>query len=70
MVITAAPRRSGKTLRELALAKMGVEVTAIRRRSIRNPDPDPETQLAEGDVVVLRGVEEALALAEVRLMEG
>jgi monovalent cation:H+ antiporter-2, CPA2 family len=59
-----------KTLRDLELFKMGVEVTAIRRRNIRSLDPDPATELAVGDVVVLRGLEENLALAEIRLMQG
>jgi hypothetical protein len=39
-VVTAGAAALGKTLRELALAKMGGG-EAIRRRSIRNPDPIP-----------------------------
>jgi CPA2 family monovalent cation:H+ antiporter-2 len=60
----------GKTLRELDLPRLNVEVTAIRRRSIRSSTPDPETSLAEGDVVVLRGTQEDLALADIYLMQG
>jgi CPA2 family monovalent cation:H+ antiporter-2 len=70
VTITQGAAAVHKTLRELELFRMGVEVTAIRRRNIRSLDPDPETQLAVGDVVVLRGLEESLALAEIRLMQG
>jgi CPA2 family monovalent cation:H+ antiporter-2 len=59
-----------KTLRELNLGRIGVAVTAIRRRNIRSPDPGPETRVLEGDVVVLRGLEENLAFAEAILMQG
>jgi len=68
--ITQGAAAVNKTLRDLDLARIGVAVTAIRRRNIRSPDPDPETRLLEGDVVVLRGVEETLALAETMLMQG
>jgi CPA2 family monovalent cation:H+ antiporter-2 len=60
----------GKTLRELDLPRLNVEVTAIRRHNIRSSTPDPETRLAEGDVVVLRGTQEDLALADSYLMQG
>ncbi len=58
----------GRTLDELGLALMGVEVTAIRRHGIRGVEPGPETKLREADIVVLRGLPEALALAEERLL--
>ncbi len=57
----------GRTLEELGLAELGVEVTAIRRHGIRGVEPGPETKLRAADIVVLRGVPEALALAEERL---
>ncbi|MGH8677662.1 MAG: cation:proton antiporter regulatory subunit, partial [Burkholderiales bacterium] len=60
----------GKTLRDLDLGRFHVEVTAIRRRNIRSSSPDPETRLAEGDVIVLRGKQEELALAEMFLLQG
>ena len=43
------------------------EVTAIRRHGIRGVEPDPQTKLRASDIVVLRGLPEALALAEERL---
>jgi CPA2 family monovalent cation:H+ antiporter-2 len=58
----------GRTLDELGLASMGVQVTAIRRHGIRGVEPGPETKLREADIVVLRGLPEALALAEERLL--
>ena len=60
----------GKTLRDLDLARFNVEVTAIRQRNIRNQFPDPETRLQEGNVIVLRGVQESLALTEMFLLKG
>ena len=60
----------GKSLRALNLGRLHVEVTALRRRNIRNSAPDPDTALAEGDVVVLRGTQEELAEAEIYLMQG
>ncbi|MBU6486351.1 MAG: cation:proton antiporter [Burkholderiales bacterium] len=58
----------GRSLEELGFASMGVEVTAIRRHGIRGVEPGPETKLREADIVVLRGLPEALALAEERLL--
>ena len=60
----------GKTLKELELDRFNVEVTAIRQRNVRNQFPDPETSVQEGDVIVLRGVQESLALAEMFLLQG
>lgn len=57
----------GRTLAELGLAELDVEVTAIRRHGIRGVEPDPATKLREGDIVVLRGLPEQLAQAEERL---
>ena len=45
----------------------GVEVTAIRRHGIRGVEPDPDTKLRASDIVVLRGLPEALQQAEERL---
>ncbi|WP_322091521.1 cation:proton antiporter domain-containing protein [Paraburkholderia bannensis] len=57
----------GRTLADLGLVDLGVEVTAIRRHGIRGVEPDPSTRLREADIVVLRGLPEQLALAEERL---
>jgi uncharacterized protein with PhoU and TrkA domain len=49
---------------------LNVEVNAIRRRNIRSSTPDPETRLTVGDVVVLRGRQEDLEVADMFLMQG
>ena len=59
-----------KTLEELDLFSLSVEVTAVRRRNIRGLLPSGDTRLESGDVVVLRGTQENLAAAEIRLMQG
>jgi len=60
----------GRKLCDLALGATGAEVTAIRRRDVRTQEPSGETLFEAGDVVVLLGVPEALALAEERLLKG
>ena len=57
-------RRSGETLREIDLPRLNVEVTPVRWRNIRSLTPDPETRLAEGDVVVVRGMQDDLEVAD------
>ena len=59
-----------KTLGELDLAELSVEVTAVRRRNIRGLLPSDDTRLEVGDVVVLRGTQENLAAAEIRIIQG
>ncbi|MCY1229865.1 TrkA-C domain protein [compost metagenome] len=60
----------GRRLGVLGLERIGVEVTAVRRRGIRAFDPEPETVLEPGDIVVLRGPPEALEAAETRILNG
>lgn len=59
----------GKSLDEVGLSKVNVEVTAIRRRNIRSLAPTLDTRLAEGDVIVLRGRDSDLAVAETMLLQ-
>jgi CPA2 family monovalent cation:H+ antiporter-2 len=59
----------GRTLADLSLDEYGAEVTAVRRRGIRGADPAADLVLQAGDVLVLRGPQEALELAEMRLSE-
>ena len=70
MLITPGSAAAGMTLGELDLGGLLVEVTAVRRRNTRELLPDNETRLEIGDVVVLRGTQENLAAAEIRLMQG
>jgi CPA2 family monovalent cation:H+ antiporter-2 len=57
----------GRTLGDLSLDDLGVNVTAIRRHGIRGVEPDPSTRLRADDILVLRGLPDALAKAEQRL---
>jgi CPA2 family monovalent cation:H+ antiporter-2 len=57
----------GRTLGQLELADLNVRVTAIRRHNIRGIDPGPETRLEVGDSLILLGLPEDLALAELKL---
>jgi len=59
----------GKTLAELDLDSLLVQVTAVRRRNIRALEPQPETLLKADDVVVLLGAPEGLAAAEAKLLQ-
>ncbi|SEN13699.1 Kef-type potassium/proton antiporter, CPA2 family [Nitrosomonas marina] len=70
ITITPGAAAVSKTLGELCLLDLSVEVTAVRRRNIRGLLPSDETRLEAGDVVVLRGTQENLAAAEIRLMQG
>jgi CPA2 family monovalent cation:H+ antiporter-2 len=60
----------GKKLAELPLAESGVTITAVRRGGITGPEPEPDTKLIAGDVLVLFGAPEALEHAEKVLLEG
>jgi CPA2 family monovalent cation:H+ antiporter-2 len=60
----------GRTIGALGLEALGVGVSAVRRRGIRGLSPGPETQMVEGDVLVLSGVPAALERAEGRLLKG
>ncbi|RYE96813.1 MAG: potassium transporter, partial [Oxalobacteraceae bacterium] len=57
----------GKSLGTLGLHEVGAEITAIRRSRGRI-ELLPETVFHGGDIVVLRGAAEAIALAEERLL--
>ena len=65
--IPATAAACGKTLAELNLVGLGVSVSAVRRHNIRGVDPQPDTRLEAGDVLVLLGRPAALAAAELRL---
>ncbi|MBQ6374995.1 MAG: TrkA family potassium uptake protein [Clostridia bacterium] len=60
--IRPKPEWPGKSLRELALrSSMGVNVVAIRNGETLNPMPQPETVIAEGDVLLVVASEKTLA---------
>jgi CPA2 family monovalent cation:H+ antiporter-2 len=63
-------RSVGKTLGDLGLDSVGVQVTAVRRKGSRDVNPVPETAVQAGDVLVLLGTQENLARAEMRVLQG
>jgi CPA2 family monovalent cation:H+ antiporter-2 len=60
----------GRTIADLRLDALDVTVTAIRRDGIVGRQPEPETVLRVGDVVVLYGTPEALESGESKLLMG
>jgi CPA2 family monovalent cation:H+ antiporter-2 len=70
VVLAPGSAAIGKSLSTLDLESRQVEVTAIRRRNVRTVTPAPDTELEEGDVVVLLGTEDAVAAAEMKLVQG
>ena len=70
VVLPPGSRTPGRTLQELDLARFHVDVTAVRQRNIRDSAPQPETRLNEGHVIVLRGRQEDLIVAEMFLLQG
>jgi CPA2 family monovalent cation:H+ antiporter-2 len=59
----------GRSLAELELAGL-VEVTGVRRKGTPLRTPDQDWRFESGDVVVLLGRPQELAVAETRLLEG
>ncbi|WP_079433372.1 monovalent cation:proton antiporter-2 (CPA2) family protein [Zoogloea sp. LCSB751] len=70
VVMDAGAHAIGRSLAELRLNELGVEVSALRRQRIRVDDPTPETCLELDDVLVLLGTPSQLANAETRLFKG
>jgi CPA2 family monovalent cation:H+ antiporter-2 len=70
VVMAAGTHAIGRTLADLRLKELGVEVSAVRRQRIRVVDPTPETCLEVEDVLVLLGTPSQLANAETRLFKG
>jgi len=61
----------GKTLPELGLSELGLQVKAVRRPgAVRRLAPQEAGALEQGDVVLLLGVPDFLAAAEIRLLQG
>ncbi len=70
VVLTPGSFAIGKTPVALRLAGDAVSVTALRRREARMIQPPADTVFEEGDVVVLLGSPDALAIAELRMLTG
>src|SRR5208283_5794371 len=67
VLLTERSAAVGHTLADLDLAGL-VEVTSVRRRGMRSTMPQVEYRFDAGDVVVLLGRPEDLAIAERRLL--
>lgn len=59
----------GRSLADLELDLLGVKVTAICRDGIKRPDPDADTTLKGGDVLVLLGTRPHIERVERMLLE-
>jgi len=70
VVLPPGARGVGQTIRDLGLERGRVAVSAIRREGITGRDPDPETRLKVGDVLVLWGRPEDVQRAESQLLMG
>jgi monovalent cation:H+ antiporter-2, CPA2 family len=70
--VTLAPASYavGRTIGELDMENLDVTVSAVRQSQVRLGSPLPDTRLEAGDVVVLLGIPERLAAAEIRLLQG
>ncbi|QJQ05903.1 potassium transporter [Undibacterium piscinae] len=68
VVLNARAKSLGKSLADLNLAELEVDVTAVRRGKNRL-SPEQSLILQEADVVVLRGTAESVARAEQRLLK-
>jgi CPA2 family monovalent cation:H+ antiporter-2 len=69
VLLTERSAAVGHTLADFDLADL-VEVTSVRRRGTRSKVPEVDYRFDAGDVVVLLGRPENLAVAERRLLRG
>ena len=60
----------GKTIETLRMEELGIQIIALRRSGVRETRLQPEMRLQASDVLVLAGTPEALARAEIRLLQG
>lgn len=70
VTLAAQAHGIGKTLEALDLESLGAGVTSLRRGGIAGRDPGPETELRDGDTLVLYGTPEEIKAAEDRLLIG
>ena len=68
--LPAAAASLGRSLGELALHAVGVEVVSVRLGSGQVVRADEGLVLGAGDTLVLAGLPEALSLAEEKLLKG
>jgi CPA2 family monovalent cation:H+ antiporter-2 len=70
VIISAGAYALGRRLTEMQLETFGVEVKSIRRPNGTGPQPTDDSELAEGDVVVLLGQPAGLTNAQNAILIG
>jgi len=60
----------GTSIESQGLNELGVQLSAVRRRGVRETQMPPEMLLETGDILVLAGTPAALAKAEIQLLQG
>jgi monovalent cation:H+ antiporter-2, CPA2 family len=70
VMLDAGAAAVGVTLEALDIGTTGVFLIAHRRGGIRQMAPDLQTRLQVGDVLILNGLPEDLARAEIKLLQG
>jgi CPA2 family monovalent cation:H+ antiporter-2 len=71
VTLSGNARALGQTLAAIGLEEFGVQVRAVRRPGVaQRLAPLEAGALQPGDVVVLFGVPDLLAAAEIRLLQG
>lgn len=68
--IDAGAAAVGKTIASLRFDEIGIQLSALRRRGVRDIEAQSDLRLESGDVLVLTGTPESLAKAEIQLLQG
>ena len=68
--IDAGAAAVGQSIASQGFDEIAIQLTALRRKGVRETVVKPDLTLQAGDVLVLTGTPEALAKAEMRLLQG
>ena len=68
--IDAGAAAVGQSIASQGFDEIAIQLTALRRKGVRETVVKPDLTLQTGDVLVLTGTPEALAKAEMRLLQG
>ncbi len=70
IIVEAGAAAVGSTIEALNLSEIDITLTALRRHGVRDMSPAEDTCLEASDVLILTGTPQALARAEMRIMQG
>ena len=70
ILIDSGAAAVGKSIEDLGLVEAGVTLIALRRQGARDTAPAVGTRVQEADVLIVAGMPEALAKAEMALLQG